>query len=194
MKQTARENSYPGFEFFYFSIQIAMPNNKTGGVCAEEIFSGIFRKNARDLFRYLYYRFGADHHPEDLVQEAFAVLWQNCHKVLPEKARSFLFTVAGNLTLNLISKNKTARSYAMTPQKTSSGETPHYLLEEKEYMDRLQRAIDNLSPEQRVAFLLNRVDGKKHQEIAEILGISRKAVEKRIYTALEKLRKEIGDL
>ena len=42
--------------------------------------------------------------------------------------------------------------------------------------------------------MLNRVEGKKHQEIAEMLGISRKAVEKRIYTALDKLREEIKEL
>jgi len=51
--------------------------------------------------------------------------------------------------------------------------------------------LANLTEAQRVAFLMNRVEGKKHKEIAEILGISRKGVEKRIYTALEKLRTEI---
>jgi RNA polymerase sigma-70 factor (ECF subfamily) len=67
-------------------------------------------------------------------------------------------------------------------------------LEEKEYLDKYQTALSNLTEEKRVAFLLNRVEGKKHKEIAEILGISRKAVEKRIYTALEQLRKEIDGI
>ena len=51
-----------------------------------------------------------------------------------------------------------------------------------------------LSDGQREAFMLNRVEGKRHKEIAEILGISRKAVEKRIYAALENLRKEIDEI
>jgi RNA polymerase sigma factor (sigma-70 family) len=67
-------------------------------------------------------------------------------------------------------------------------------MEENEYMDRLQRAIENLTEEQRTAFLLNRIEGKKHKEIAEMLGISRKAVEKRIYKALDKIREQIGDI
>ena len=67
-------------------------------------------------------------------------------------------------------------------------------MEESEYMQRLQSALESLSEDQRVTFLMNRIEGKKHQEIAEILGISRKAVEKRIYTALDKLRKQIGDI
>jgi RNA polymerase sigma-70 factor (ECF subfamily) len=45
-----------------------------------------------------------------------------------------------------------------------------------------------------VAFLLNRIEGKKHREIAELLGISTKTVEKRIYGALKKLRNEIKEL
>ena len=47
---------------------------------------------------------------------------------------------------------------------------------------------------QRIAFMLNRVEGKKHQEIADILGLSKKAVEKRIYTALKTLRKDIAEI
>ena len=72
-----------------------------------------------------------------------------------------------------------------------TNESPEFLLEEKEYMKKFEKALANLSEGQREAFLLNRVEGKRHKEIAEILGISRKAVEKRIYAALENLRKEI---
>ncbi len=58
-------------------------------------------------------------------------------------------------------------------------------------MDKLQTAISNLSEAQRTAFLMNRIDGLKYTEIAEALGISVKAVEKRIHKALVSLRKEI---
>jgi RNA polymerase sigma-70 factor (ECF subfamily) len=61
-------------------------------------------------------------------------------------------------------------------------------------MQRLQKAISNLTEAQRVAFLLNRVEGKKHKEIAALLGISTKAVEKRIYGALKKLKENIDEL
>jgi RNA polymerase sigma-70 factor (ECF subfamily) len=67
-------------------------------------------------------------------------------------------------------------------------------LEEAEYMERLQRALEDLTEEQRIAFMMNRVDGLKHREIAEILGISQKAVEKRIYKALESLQTKLGKI
>ncbi|MDH3709713.1 MAG: RNA polymerase sigma factor [Cyclobacteriaceae bacterium] len=163
-------------------------------VCKESVFQEIFRKNAQDLHDFLYYKFGSENYPGDLVQEAFIKLWNNCSKVPPQKARSFLFTVARNQMLNELDKKKTVLKYQKQLSIDRDLETPQFKLEEREYMERLQRSIEELSEEQRVAFLLNRIEGKKHQEIADILGISRKAVEKRIYTALSKLRGKLEKL
>jgi RNA polymerase sigma-70 factor (family 1) len=171
-----------------------MEERPVENVCEERLFNVLFQKYSKDLHDFLYYKYGSDNNPKDLVQEAFMKLWDNCHKVTVEKARSFLFTVANNQMLNELSKKKTVLTYAQEKPRQYTGETPEYLMQEKEYSQRLHHALENLTEDQRVTFLLNRIEGKKHQEIAEILGISRKAVEKRIYTALDKLRKEIGDI
>lgn len=163
-------------------------------VCSERVFQRIFEENSKDLYRFLYYKYGRDNNPQDLVQDAFIRLWNNCMKVIPGKARAFLFTVANNLMLNEIAKKKTALTYRQQKPKDYTHESPEYILESDEYMKRLQRAIEELSPDQRTAFLLNRIEGKKHQEIAEMMGISRKTVEKRIYSALAILREKIGDV
>jgi RNA polymerase sigma-70 factor (ECF subfamily) len=162
-------------------------------ICTEESFNEIFRLHSRELHDFLYYKYGMDNNPKDLVQEAFIKLWDNCHKILPGKARSFLFTVANRLMLNELSRKKTALNYSSKENlKDHNSESPEYLMEEKEYMEKLKTGIENLTEEQRTAFLLNRIEGKRHQEIAEMLGISRKAVEKRIYTALRKLKEQVG--
>ena len=67
-------------------------------------------------------------------------------------------------------------------------------MEEDEYRQKLEQAIANLTEAQRVAFLMNRVEGKRFKEIAALLNISTKAVEKRIYGALKKLRQDIDGL
>lgn len=166
-----------------------------GNICDEQLFNEIFRKHARELHDFLYYKYGKDNNPKDLVQEAFLKLWNNCHKVVYEKARAFLFTVASRQMLNELARKKTVLNYATSsPGKEFTNESPEYLLQEKQYMDKLQQGIQALSEEQRITFLLNRIEGKKHQEIAEMLGISRKAVEKRIYTALKKLKEQVGKI
>lgn len=160
--------------------------------CEKSVFSKLHQRYAKDLHDFIYYKFGEEHNPKDKVQEAFLKLWENCKKIVPEKAKSYLFSVANNTTLNVIKHKKVVLNYELNyKQNNSDNQDPQFVLEEKEYLDKYQKAISNLTEEKRVAFLLNRVEGKKHREIAEILGISKKAVEKRIYTALEQLRKEI---
>ena len=61
-------------------------------------------------------------------------------------------------------------------------------------MDKLETTISKLSEKQREVFLLNRIEKKKYKEIANQLGISLKAVEKRMHQALLVMRKEIGNI
>lgn len=163
-------------------------------VCNERVFQQLFETHANDLHKFLYYKYGTDNNPRDLVQDAFIKLWNNCRNVLFEKARAFLFTVANNQMLNELAKKGTYLAYSKEPQKQYTNESPEFVLEENEYRERLDKALAELSAEQRIALMLNRVEGKKHKEIAEMLGISQKAVEKRIYTALSILREKIGDI
>lgn len=171
-----------------------MNSKSFNNVCDEKVFNKVYEDHSSDLFKFLYYKFGPGNNPHDLVQDAFIKLWDNCHKVTLEKAKGFLFTVANNQTLSQIAKDKTALKYAETKPKDFTAETPEYILLGDEYMERLTEALNELTEEQRVTFMLNRVEGKKHQEIADMLGISKKAVEKRIYTALGKLRSKIENI
>lgn len=160
--------------------------------CDERVFNEIFKTVSHDLFRFLYYKFGDENYPDDLVQEAFVKLWNNCLKVTPEKARSFLYTVASNLALNVIAKKKTERKHRSTLAFEPESESPHDHIVHDEFKELLNRALEDLPEKQRVAFMLNRAEGKKHKEIAEMLGISKKAVEKRIYKAADFLLDRLG--
>jgi RNA polymerase sigma factor (sigma-70 family) len=171
-----------------------MNNDINDNICNETIFSSVFNKYSKDLHDFLYYKFGESFNPKDKVQEAFIKLWQNCSKVSPNKAKSFLFTVANNLMLNEAAHQKVVLAYQKVAPKHYTNESPEFLMQENEYMQKLQKAISNLTEAQRTAFLLNRIEGKKHKEIAALLDISTKAVEKRIYGALKKLREDIDEL
>ncbi|PKG43338.1 RNA polymerase sigma factor [Psychroflexus sp. MES1-P1E] len=163
--------------------------------CEKTVFSKLHERYAKDLHDFIYYKFGEQYNPKDKVQEAFMKLWENCKKISPDKAKSYLFSVANNTTLNTIKHRKVVLKYESNASKNNStNQDPQFLLEEKEYLNKYQKALSNLTEEKRVAFMLNRVEGKKHKEIAELLGISRKAVEKRIYSALKQLRRDIDGI
>ncbi len=162
--------------------------------CNEKKFSDFFRDNAKTLNNYIYYKCGDLELSNDIVQDAFLKFWKNCQKIIPGKGKSFLFTIANNLFLNEYSKSKVVLNFKSTLGTNFTNESPEFLLEEKEFGIKLQQAISGLTEAQRTAFLMHRIDGKKYKEIAEILGISVKAVEKRIHNALLNLRKEIENI
>ncbi len=162
-----------------------MPDN----VCQEKKFQAIFVEQAEQLRNFMYYKTGNLQQAEDLMQDAFGKLWENCAKVILEKAKSFLFTVANNLFLNQVAHQKVVLKFGNRGHSQQSNITPQFLLEEQELKKRLEAAISALPEGQRIVFLMNRIDKKKYREIAEELDISVKAVEKRMHKALAALRK-----
>ncbi|GGG13877.1 RNA polymerase sigma factor [Dokdonia pacifica] len=171
-----------------------MSKNLHKNICEETLYSNFFKKYADDLHSFLYYKFGDHLNPKDKVQEAFIKVWENCKNITPEKAKNYLFTVGNNLMLNEVKHQKVVLKFQQEKPKSHTNENPEFLMEEHEYSQKLQKAIASLTEAQRVAFLLNRIEGKKHKEIALLLDISTKAVEKRIYGALKKLKEQIHEL
>ncbi|WP_298417932.1 RNA polymerase sigma-70 factor [uncultured Kordia sp.] len=163
-------------------------------VCESKNFETIFNANAETLRNFIYYKCGSEQQAEDIVQEAFIKLWKNCAKVIFTKAKSFLYTVANNTFLNEVAHEKVVLKYKQQNTGKVSNETPEFILREKEFQEKLQRTIAKLPEGQREVFLLNRIDKKTYKEIAEIIGLSVKAVEKRMHKALVTLRKEIGKI
>ncbi|HEX8561759.1 MAG TPA: RNA polymerase sigma factor [Flavobacterium sp.] len=161
-------------------------------ICKENIFTAFFRDNVQALRNYIYYKFGDSDLADDIAQEAFIKLWQNCAEVRHPK--SFVYTVANNAALNHTASKKVILKYAS--DNSGSGldnATPEYIMEEQQFNEKFDRAIASLTEAQRTALLLNRVEGKKYREIAEMLGITVKAVEKRIHGALVAMREQIDN-
>ena len=170
-----------------------MTDKKLENICKESVFSDIYQKYSKDLYTYLYFKFGNQVEINDKIQEAFIKLWNNCKKVAPNKARAFLFKISKNMILNEIKHQNVVLKYQQIKPMGHTNENPEFLLEEKQFLQRYQLALSKLTEEQRVAFLLNKVKGKKPIEIAEMLGVTRRVIENRIFVAYKKLRNEIKE-
>ena len=71
-------------------------------VCEENTYKKIFYDHAKNIHSFLSYKFGLKDVVEDKVQDAFIKLWENCKKIPPENAKSYVYRVATNLVLNEI--------------------------------------------------------------------------------------------
>ncbi|MGS2725364.1 RNA polymerase sigma factor [Psychroserpens sp. BH13MA-6] len=171
-----------------------MPTSLHQDICDKIRFSKLYEKYAQSLGNILFYKYGNLLNPADKVQEAFIKLWENCAKITPEAAKSYLYTTANNMMLNEVKHQKVVLKYQQVKPKDYTNESPEFLLRKKEFLKRFERALSSLKEEERAAFLLNKVDGKTHKEVADILGITKKVAEHRIYAALNKLKIDIEEL
>jgi len=171
-----------------------LPKSLHQDICDKIRFSKLYENYAQSLSNILFYKYGELLNPSDKVQEAFIKLWENCAKIKPETAKTYLYTTANNMMLNEVKHQKVVFKYQQIKPKDYTNESPEFILRKKEFLKRFERVLSQLKEEQRVAFLLNKVDGKTHKEVAEILGITKKVAEHRIYGALNKLKNELEEL
>ena len=163
-------------------------------ICEAKFFEAIYNTYAKEIRRFLFYKTQDIDKSEDILQEVFIKLWENCNKVDPNKVKSYIYSIANNMFLNEIKHQKVVQNYRKHNGNDSTNESPEFIMLEKEFMEKLESTIDNLPEKQREVFLMNRIEKKKYKEIALLLDISVKAVEKRMHQALVVMRKEIGDV
>ena len=171
-----------------------MPKSLHQDICDKVRFSKFYEKYAQSLSNIFFYKYGELLSPSDKVQEAFIKLWENCSKIEPEAAKSYLYTTANNMMLNEVKHQKVVLKYQQVKPKDYTNESPEFILRKKEFLYKFERVLSQLKEEERVAFLLNKVDGKTHKEVAEILGITKKIAEHRIYAAFNKLKDQLEEL
>ena len=170
-------------------------SKENNNLCEESHFSEFYINTIQSATNFAYYKSGDSDTALDIVQEAFAKIWENCSQIDFSKVKTYLFTTVNNLFLNSIKHQKIVMAFAKeTPYLDRTNQSPEYLLEEEEFKHKLQKAIASLSEAQREVFLMNRIDGKKYREIADLLGITQKAVEKRMSGALKILKEQIENI
>lgn len=149
------------------------------------------------LLRFLTARMGTSAAAEDVYQELFIRLRQT---TLPDdvaNVRGFLFRTAYNLANEhaRTTRRRGARdaswvdatTHAVGPERVFDQPAADEVLAAKQRVKTVMAALDELSPKCREVFTQCRVNGLTHREVSEKLGISAKAVEKHMTTALKHL-------
>lgn len=164
-------------------------------LCSENVFKAVFESHFKLLRNFLIFKFRDVERAEDTAQNAFVVLWENCAMIKPEQAKSFLFTTAIRLSLNLIKHDKVVLNFELQSKpKGTHHESPEFLLLESELKKRLEKAINDLPEKQRTVFLMNRFENQSYTQIAALLDLSVKTVEKRMHLALVSLRQVVKNV
>lgn len=141
---------------------------------------------------------------ENIVQDLFMYLWEHREMLNSlSNLNAFLFTLTKNRCIDFY------RHRVLVDRKKESLDTLQerelkLKIEALEYFDEnmfsindietlLDKAIDHLPEKCRQVFILSRMEGLKHEEIATQLNISVNTVQNHIVTALRKLKVELKD-
>lgn len=127
---------------------------------------------------------------EEFTQEAFLMLWEKRKKFTEGfNVKAYLFKCIHNQALNYIRHEKVVQTFFLD----TKSELPLFEKQNSEPWLKvaLNNAIDDLPERTQQVFILSRIDGLRHKEIAEKLGITEKTVEVQVRKARLTLQKKL---
>lgn len=158
-------------------------------ICKEEVYQGLFEQYVLSIRNFIYSKSGDLKLSEDIVQDVFVKLWNKCTDVRFSTVKPYLYRIADNLLIDHFRHNKVVLNHRMKLDASpSTNESPQFLMEEQEFKERVENVINEMPEINRVVFLMNRIEKMTYREIAERLGLSQKAIEKRMAKALKIFR------
>jgi RNA polymerase sigma-70 factor, ECF subfamily len=162
-----------------------------GDLAAFESLAVRYQKSALRVAR----RFvGDEHEAEDMAQEAFLQIYRNAHQFRSDATfKTWFFRILTNLCLNQL-KKKGPEYFDNPPVEIEAGDDPARAFERREQRRAIFRAVLELPPKQRMAFILCSFEELSYAEAAHCLGISVKAVESLLVRARRTLREELSAL
>ncbi|WP_184718048.1 sigma-70 family RNA polymerase sigma factor [Caulobacter sp.] len=147
------------------------------------------------LIAYFQRRVRSREEAEDLTQEVFLRLVRRPEGADLDNPEAFVFSAAVNLLRDRMRRDKTFRSHLNETehrQERFEGISPERVLQDRQALQTVMRRLDELDERTRDAFILHRLEGWKHAEIARAFGVSVSSVEKYIIKALAHLMRSPG--
>ncbi|MDP2652493.1 MAG: sigma-70 family RNA polymerase sigma factor [Candidatus Omnitrophota bacterium] len=167
-------------------------------------FETLMRKYYARVLNFIYRFVGSKEIAEDLTQEVFLRVYKTAPSYKPQaKFQTWLYTIAKNLSLNELRRNR-HRTFSMDEEIAGSdGELrrqfedhsiprPDAALVKEDAAKAVKEAINALPENQRLAVILRRYEDFSYEEIARTMNCSVKAVKSLLNRAKENLRNALG--
>lgn len=131
---------------------------------------------------------------EDVAQECFLRILEAASRYRPTATfRAYFHRILVHLCIDS-ARRKHPVSIDAIPEMPASSSSPAQSLIEKERSAQVRKALDALPPNQKAAMILKHYEGLSYDEIARILGVTPKAVERLLSRARTSLQASVSYL
>ena len=150
-------------------------------------FDELVDRYQRTLFNIAFRITGSVDDAMDVTQSAFVAAYEKLHTFDPSRRFfSWIYRITCNRALKLVEKR---RPLAVLDADVHSTEAnPETSFGTTEAGDFLERALQELGPDHRIAIVLKHILGYSYREISELLDLPEKTVKSRLFTARRRLR------
>jgi len=157
----------------------------------ETEFKDLFNMHFDAIRRYIYYRCSDSELASDIAQDLFTKIWEKNKQVNPLKDKALLYKMASDMLVSRMRRKKIEINYTNSVIIEKSSDLPDRDINIAQLKTSYINALSEMTENTRITYLMSREEDMKYHEIADILGIGVKAVEKRMSAALEILRKKL---
>ncbi len=155
--------------------------------------SELVRRHAPAVARFLYSSGALAADIEDLVQETLFRAFRGLDRWRGEASfRSWLFTIAGNLTRDAFRRRKGREVIPLEDRDLPDRADPDAELAAGELEERLRTELGRLPRLQREVFLLRVQEGTSYEDIAAALGTTPGAARVHYHHAVKRLKELVG--
>lgn len=144
---------------------------------------------ADGIYRFILKNVKQEADAQDVVQNAFEILWTKKDEVGVGKARSYLYTVAYHNMIDNIRKTKRMDYRETVPEQERVAQNAYTGASEA-----LDQALQRLPDVQRQAVLLRDYEGYSYEEIGDILQLTESQVKVYIFRARKALQQYLTSI
>lgn len=170
-------------------------------------FDALVRLYDQEVLRLTLRLVRSEEEAQDLYQEVFLKVYRSLGRFrLESRFSTWLYRVVTNVCFDHLRQQKSrselpARAggdgeldYAQALADDRPGLNPEQALRAREISRRLEVALRQLSPRERMVFELKHCQGLKLRAIGELCGTSEEAAKNSLFRAVQKLREDLSDL
>lgn len=168
-----------------------------------ESFRDLYNRYYEELCRFAMQLLNNSSLAEEVVDDEFMYLWTNRSRLEIKSIKTYLFRAVHNSCIDVLRSSK--HRFSSLSSQISSADSIHFMervfideahplgqLLDKELETEVRQAVGRLPDDCKRVFLMSRVDHRKYQEIAKMLGVSVNTVKYHMKHALRLLNDELS--